>query len=638
MFCFSWAYIILYLTILCVSLVGNAIFCLIIKRCPNLHRTHHFFFLGIAIMDIFICLLAIPFVIDSQSKRQTWRLPEFLCKFYIFADYGLKGVHAYLLLLGSLFLFFWYRKNESYATETGEIRTRKTKMHKWAIPLAWVLGLGIGVPAGAMATMDNCGRCEVWHSIRAGQPNMAVGNEANVQIAFLVGAFLVPMVLIVLPLIALFMQLCGARSPRLDTPHSRTATLMVIFVVLLIASRAPHDIYDLMRMYSNQFGNMGNMQRHNPYGPSIETQMALDCMVYIPMLLHPVLLLLLQPEYRQGLRDALRSCGGSSPSRESPYGQGKERKFPAPAPIIRGGGRRYSKNGSLIKEQQPMIMPAGGGMAMHTKPMPGYPHPAQGGAYIQPKGSYIPMQMISPQGQPLLDNSFEEQPDPTLPARLAISKHSCQYLFTYFRFTSGNFQYIDTARVEPKIAYTPTNTPPKTPQIPHFDVKPFKQPNYVDGVWQYPDQQDAYTGNMPAHMIPVEGFVNQEPGRMIQPPVEQASSPPPDEPMEIECLDSSPGNTMRSSRRGRPLEGPPGVNKLQNSPGARRRNDGGRLEDAPPKNGMTNGHKSQPSSPVERPPSAGGQTVEITLQGRSRSRQDLCPDPVRPKSRFEHAV
>ena len=38
----------------------------------------------------------------------------------------------------------------------------------------------------------------------------------------------------------------------------------------------------------------------------------------------------------------------------------------------------------------------------------------------------------------------------------------------------------------------------------------------------------------------------------------------------------------------------------------------------------TNGH-NKPSS------------VEITLAGRARSREDLCPDP-RPKSRFEHAV
>merc|ERR1719305_499106 len=256
-----------------------------------------------------------------------------------------------------------------------------------------------------------------------------------------------------------------------------------------------------------------------------------------------------------------------------------------------------------------MIMPAQHGVQGRA----GQGYPAQGNAYIQQQGAFIPMQQLSPQSQPLLDNSFDQNPDPTLPAR----------------FTSGAFQYIDTARVEPKIAYTPTNTPPKTPQVPHFEVKPFKQPNYIDGVWNYPEEQEPYKGSMPAHMIPVEGFVNPE----QQMPVEQPSSPQPEDPMEIECLDSSPGSTMRSSRRGRPLEGPPGVNRLQASPGARRRNEGGRLEDAPPKstNGMANGHGTSPTD-------AGGQTVEITLMGRSRSRQDLCPEPTRPKSRFEHAV
>merc|ERR1719436_575746 len=138
---------------------------------------------------------------------------------------------------------------------------------------------------------------------------------------------------------------------------------MILFVVLFIASRSPHDIYELMRMYGNKYGNRANMQRHLPGGPSIETQMVLDCMVYIPMLLHPVLFILLQPEYRQGLRDIMRSCGsGSTSPRESPYGTGK--KLPAPAPIIKPGGnrfRRQNNNGQLGVEHQPMIVPMGGG-------------------------------------------------------------------------------------------------------------------------------------------------------------------------------------------------------------------------------------------------------------------------------------
>ena len=117
--------------------------------------------------------------------------------------------------------------------------------------------------------------------------------------------------------------------------------------------------------------------------------------------------------------------------------------------------------------------------------------------------------------------------------------------------------------------------------------------------------------------------------------------------MEIESLENSPGNTLK-----RKID----VTVMSESPAPRRRleSGGARLEDAPPRSNMnpqvsvqrslssvvrhvtlsslqdasisyTNGH-SKPSS------------VEITLAGRARSREDLCPDP-RPKSRYDlHSV
>ena len=66
-----------------------------------------------------------------------------------------------------------------------------------------------------------------------------------------------------------------------------------------------------------------------------------------------------------------------------------------------------------------MIMPAAGGMAQHQRAPPNTNnmYAAQGNAYIQPQGAFIPMQQLSPQSQPLLDNSFDQPQDPTLPAR-----------------------------------------------------------------------------------------------------------------------------------------------------------------------------------------------------------------------------
>lgn len=47
-------------------------------------------------------------------------------------------------------------------------------------------------------------------------------------------------------------------------------------------------------------------------------------------------------------------------------------------------------------------------------------------------------------------------------------------------FEYNDFKYIDTARVEPRIAYSPEKTPPKTPETPHFGRNPFPRPVTLD--------------------------------------------------------------------------------------------------------------------------------------------------------------
>ena len=330
------------------------------KKVRTLHRSHHFFYLAISVMDILVCILVIPFALDAQAKVGRWRLPEFLCKFYLFMDWALRGVHAFLLVLGSLFLYFWYRKNESYLAESGEVTTRRTRMHKWAVPLAWVLGLGLAIPAGAVASMS-CGQCGVFH---AQQNAGRQGTEYWVNLAYLLAAFLLPWLVLMFPLMALLMQLCGARQPRLDPPHSRTAAIMVALILLFIASRAPHDIWELKNMLSSQYGTRGNP--YNAGYTSLETQMTLDCFVYVPMLLHPILFLLLQPEYRAGFREMWRTlyCNKDAAAREAAK-QARYKNHGQPQqPILkqqpggRGRGYRKSKEGGLVQEQQPMIIPA----------------------------------------------------------------------------------------------------------------------------------------------------------------------------------------------------------------------------------------------------------------------------------------
>ena len=528
-----------------------------------------------------------------QSKYIRWYLPEFLCKFYLFVDFAIKGIHAFLLIFGSLFLYFWYRKNESYATNTGEIHTRRTRMHKWAIPLAWVLGVGVAIAPGAMATM-NCGQCEVFHFRRQSQgsyPGQGPYRNHNsteyyVNLAYLIVTFILPWVVLMFPLLALVMQLCGARSPRLDFPHNRTAMIMVIFILLFIATRAPHDIWELMKMFGAVYGIKGDHIMYGLPNMYLDTQMTMECLVFVPIILHPIIYILFSGEYRQGFRYMWKNlyCNKSSSGsrREDPQqnkyrNQGRPIVKQSQGGIMRGGFRKSGGDqGSLLSEVQPMIMPAQRQpLVNQMQQRLGNPYIPQGQTYLPTTAgqAYIPMQTLSPTQQPLMqpnfDNSFElegSDRDPT---------HQFPAQFEY-----GNFKYIDSARVEPKIAYTPTNTPPKTPQIPRYDLKPFKQPNYVDGTWEFPLEQEAYTGRMPASQIPLGGYHDPSlPSSAVMVDVDDEEVVEKEVPMEIESLENSPGNTLK-----RKIE----VTSMAESPGPRRRLEsqaggGPRLEDAPPR-------------------------------------------------------
>lgn len=56
-----------------------------------------------------------------------WRAGEALCKLYSFLNYGTMATHSFLLLFFLAFLYFWYRKQESYMTEDGTTVVRKNK-------------------------------------------------------------------------------------------------------------------------------------------------------------------------------------------------------------------------------------------------------------------------------------------------------------------------------------------------------------------------------------------------------------------------------------------------------------------------------------------------------------------------------
>ena len=79
------------------------------------------------------------------------------------------------------------------------------RFHKWAIPLTWVLGLGLAIPAGALAvdafdTTTNSITCAVWHG-RDG-----TGSNFYVQLSMVIVGFFLPLLILLFPVGALALQ------------------------------------------------------------------------------------------------------------------------------------------------------------------------------------------------------------------------------------------------------------------------------------------------------------------------------------------------------------------------------------------------------------------------------------------------
>ena len=67
---------------------------------------------------------------------------------------------------------------------------------------------------------------------------------------------------------------------------------MILFTLLFLASRAPHGIYELMKMFSVEYGVRADTMHGDMLYMSLDTQMLLDALVFVPILLHPIIFIL----------------------------------------------------------------------------------------------------------------------------------------------------------------------------------------------------------------------------------------------------------------------------------------------------------------------------------------------------------
>ena len=70
----------LYAAIFCISSIGNALVCVIILKKKRMKTVTNYFILNLAIADLTLTLICIPFDIPVQEMNYRWPYGSFMCK------------------------------------------------------------------------------------------------------------------------------------------------------------------------------------------------------------------------------------------------------------------------------------------------------------------------------------------------------------------------------------------------------------------------------------------------------------------------------------------------------------------------------------------------------------------------------
>ena len=155
----------------------------------------------------------------------------------------------------------------------------------------------------------------MWHLTQGSSTS-----EFNVALTNVFVSFFVPSIILLFPLIALFMQVCGARSPRLDPPHNRNAWTTITLSLIFVVTRSPFEIYELVKLFDRSVKQvMPSLGTRSLGDWSFTTDMTITCLVLLAPALHPIVYYAFNPEYRQGFKNIWKKGNNQTPADVSTY-------------------------------------------------------------------------------------------------------------------------------------------------------------------------------------------------------------------------------------------------------------------------------------------------------------------------------
>jgi len=306
-----WGWITLYVVTIVVAVLGNLLF-IIGSLCTRRSRnTGHYLLINLSIRDILVAGLLVPAALDSEIIHMTWNLGLEYCISYRYFYY----CFLFFLPLTVVFLA-WHLFVENAKWAQSEDVPRPWP-HTIYIPLIWFLSALFAVPT-AFFTDIRPWTEDPYRSTIAGRPDNATvcmhqtadffpggGNEPNLYfyLASFLFTFVLPVVLLLLPWFALFVQSAGCCTRRLRSSDFWLSLICLFLILIFEASRAPFEMFNVHYVLTNwNLAPWLPLQEFLPI-PLDEAYVAvMKWAVHAPAMLHPLLYFTFCADARHGVR------------------------------------------------------------------------------------------------------------------------------------------------------------------------------------------------------------------------------------------------------------------------------------------------------------------------------------------------
>lgn len=231
----------LYATIFITGITGNLLVCLVVCRQQKLRTSTNFYIMNLAIADLAVTILCIPFDVALQENSYIWPFGRFLCH----VIYPIMTMCTFASV-GTLTAIAYNRYTA--ISRPMRVQTGRTRA-KIIIGIIWVTSLIFVLPYITVLTKKNS-RCEeTWSKLYS----------RTYTIFIFVLQYLIPLSIITLAYIKIALQLRRNRK-HLTAAHrvqdrdvAKVVRMMAIVVLIFAVCMLPNHILWLLSDFTNDF-------------------------------------------------------------------------------------------------------------------------------------------------------------------------------------------------------------------------------------------------------------------------------------------------------------------------------------------------------------------------------------------------